>query len=188
MLNVTIEGVAPLLMHNISLADASNPITKEISKIAKKRPKTEADMAELSRLEFLGGLYTNAESRVVIPAKLLTATIINGAKKLKQGPAAKAGIFLAKASFVLDYDGPNSPEDLWEDKRFVHKEFAKVGMAKILRTRPVFEEWRVTFSLDFLDDVCDESQIIEYITLAGRLVGIGDWRPQHGRFKIVDHG
>lgn len=30
-----------------------------------------------------------------------------------------------------------------------------------------------------------ESDLIDILRVAGRIVGIGDWRPRYGRFEIV---
>ena len=54
---LSIEGTAPLLMHNIRLADPLNPIAKAMKAISSKRKKTDDDLAQLARLEFEGGLY-----------------------------------------------------------------------------------------------------------------------------------
>ena len=50
---------APLVCHNERLADPLDEYVRAIQAIAKKRGKAEADHAEIARLEFLGGMYTN---------------------------------------------------------------------------------------------------------------------------------
>ena len=57
----------------------------------------------------------------------------------------------------------------------------------INRTRPAMKAgWRVTFELLVtLPEYIDRQMLRETIESAGRLVGIGDFRPTFGRFGIV---
>ena len=45
-------GIAPLLMHNGSLANPLNPKVKEMKEITSLRKKTDENHLELQRLEF----------------------------------------------------------------------------------------------------------------------------------------
>ncbi len=59
-IRVTFDGStevngSPLMMHNERLADRLNPYTKYMEEISKKRSKTERDLEELGRREFIGG-------------------------------------------------------------------------------------------------------------------------------------
>jgi len=106
IVTLTLIGEQPgLLLHNGELANPLNPIVKEMKKISGKRSKTEADYEELARLEFQGGLYMGQDGPV-IPATCIEAMLINGAKKSKEGPKAKVGIFVTKNA-RLEYDGPS---------------------------------------------------------------------------------
>ena len=55
--SITIDGTAPFIMHNSRLADKLDPITRQKAVVAAKRKKTDEDDLEISRLEWLGGLY-----------------------------------------------------------------------------------------------------------------------------------
>ena len=85
-LEVHIQGVVPLILHNGQLVNPLNPISKEMKKISSKRAKTESDYEELARLEFMGSLYLNEKKEPVIPGECIEATLINAAKKSKKGP------------------------------------------------------------------------------------------------------
>ncbi len=65
-LKLKFTSVSPLVMHNGELANPFNEFTQKIKKISSKRGKTEADMKEMARLEFHGGLYTT-NGFVIIP-------------------------------------------------------------------------------------------------------------------------
>lgn len=182
-LTFRLNGIAPLLMHNGSLADPFNPITKEMKKVSGKRKKVDSDFEEMARLEFLGGLYVNKEGRPIIPGILVESAIINGAKKDKNGGVFKSGVF-CEGDFLLKYKGPATAEALEKDASFRLTCGVKVGQARIMRTRPMFSEWSVEVVVTYMPDVVDKDMVIQAIKKAGELVGLGDWRPRFGRFDV----
>ena len=58
-------------------------------------------------------------------------------------------------------------------------------MARIMRTRPIFNDWSAVIHLDFEDSILNESDVVDFATKAGAVVGVGDWRPRYGRFEVV---
>lgn len=180
-------GTAPLLMHNARLADPLDPASKALAAVTSKRKKTDNDIEEIAKLEFKGSLYTNGANEPVIPARLIYGMLAGkggAARMQKSGQQAKAGLFV-KGNFSLQYDGPKDPDSLWKDQRFRSRVNAKVGPATIMRTRPIFEEWKVEVEVNFNPDILNRQTLIEWMQLAGEQVGIGDWRPQHGRFTAT---
>ena len=57
-----------------------------------------------------------------------------------------------------------------------------------MRTRALFRDWRATITMDALDEFVDARALEQWATIAGRLIGLGDWRPDcsgvHGRFAV----
>jgi hypothetical protein len=59
-----------------------------------------------------------------------------------------------------------------------------------MRTRPIFNDWSATFSVCIDTEVVDLPTVKQSLEAAGRLVGIGDWRPgapkggSYGRFLV----
>lgn len=182
-LTVKLNGVSPLIQHNGRLADPTHPVVKAMKKISSKRKKTDADFEELARLEFQGGLYMGDDGPV-LPAHVIEATFINGAKKTRDGMTAKAGMFVEENA-CLEYEGPKDREELWEDESYRHVAKVSVGRASIMRTRPIFDKWAATVTVNYDDEQADERQVTRWIEDAGRLVGFCDWRPRYGRFEVV---
>lgn len=179
-----LTGVSPLVQHNGDLANPLNPIVKEMKKISGKRGKTEADLEELARLEFKGGLYYSDNPGVILPDHVLEATINGGARKFKEGMSAKAGLVIMKHA-KLEFDGDDlNPQELWEDGRFTLQKMVTVSRARILRTRPIFEDWSAEIEVTYEDTVCDKSQVYKWLKKAGEIVGICEWRPRYGRFSV----
>lgn len=179
---VRLTGVAPLIMHNGQLADPLNKGVKALKEISGKRSKTDADYEEMARLEFQGSLYMDG-SGPVLPGHVIEATIVNGAKKTKEGQKAKAGMFVDK-NHPLMYDGPRSREDLWADENFRLVAPVIVNRARIFRTRPIFNDWSVEAVINYDDTQANEAQVVKWLENAGNQVGICDWRPRYGRFEV----
>ena len=178
-----LSSSAPLLMHNGRLADPLDKWSKELKKLNGKKGKTDADQEEVGRVEFLAGLYMSADGPI-IPAFMIDAVVTNGAKKVKMGQISKSGVFCFSHA-QLQYDGPRTADALWADERFRHRAVVRVSMAKVARTRPVFESWTAIVELNYEPTLVNVEQIDEWLRIAGAQVGIGDRRPQYGRFVAV---
>lgn len=178
-----IKSISPLLMHNGRLADPNYEFTKAMKPIQAKRKKTEDDFERLSELEFLGSLYTEAE-KIVIPSDVIYATMIAGAKKQRKGVEAKSGIF-CDGNFPIIYDGPKDPLKLYRHGGFTDVRRVVIGKASIMRTRPIFRDWQLKFSISYDPSILNESQIVNFVEDAGSVVGMCDYRPRFGRFQIA---
>lgn len=148
--------------------------------ISGKRKKTDADYEELARIEFHAGLYMGPDGPV-IPAANIDAMLVNAAKKNREGQLAKSGVFCLGNS-SMEYDGPRTVSGLWAEERFRHVALVRVQSARIPRTRPVFNEWSAVVTLNVEESVVNLRQLSDWLLIAGTQIGLGDWRPQHGRF------
>lgn len=152
-----------------------------MGKISGKRKKVESDLEELARLEFLGSLYMSG-GRICIPDYVLKACLVGkggASRAMRAGPRAGVGVF-PQGPFVLEYDGPESPDDLWKDETFRHRMPVKVGQARVMRTRPIFEKWAIGGEILFDPDVVNRDQLEGWLEYAGSYVGLCDWRPSKG--------
>ena len=181
---ITIIGTAPLLMHNARLANPLDPATKALKKVTAKRSKTDDDHLEVARLEFLGGLYID-EVGPYLPGENIWRCLHDAGKKFKLGVKVKEGLFIATDVNPLAYRGPRDPESLWADERFRLTIPAKNQQARIMRTRPMFREWRADCQAIIDPNVIDLAQLEQIVDTAGMLVGLGDWRPRYGRFAAT---
>jgi hypothetical protein len=179
---VKLIGASPLLMHSSRLVNSLDPLTKELRKISKKRGRTDADTEYMARLEFVGGLWLDAGAPC-IPGEAIETAFVQAARKSKRGSQARAGI-LAPDNWSLRYDGPRSAQELWDDERFRFIVPVRVGTSRLMRTRAVFRNWEAEGVLNYLDDQFDEADVIEILQTAGRIIGVGDWRPRFGRFEV----
>lgn len=179
-----LKSLCPMLVHNGALANPLGYYTKELKKITAKRKKTDADYEQMAKIEFMGGLYMG-QNGPIIPANCISAMLVNAAKKFKEGPTAKIAVF-CDHHMKLEYDGPKAAEELWADEKFRDFSPVIVNRARIFRTRPKFEEWKGDITLQIDDELVNPSRVIEWLTVGGKQIGLGDWRPQHGRFTVAE--
>lgn len=179
-----IRGVAPLICHNAQLSDPLNPWTIAVAEISGKRKKTTADLMEMAHREFLGSLYLDSEGAPVIPGGNIERMLRDAAAKSKQGKQVQAGLIVMD-DCPIAYEGPKDPEKLWGSGKHQLRASAKVGQQRVIRTRPCFMPWELGFRVDFDETILNERSVREFVEIAGRVVGLGDWRPKHGRFEVI---
>ena len=187
---IRISGVSPILHHSSRLSDPLNPIVRESKKISGKRKKTDADYLEMSRLEWLGGLYVDDREQPLLPSESIKAAIIGGAKKEKAGPQAKGGTFVFDSPPLSHDEAGKSLEELWNDGEGpnVHKASVKVMSARVIRTRPQFNGWSAEAVIHYDPTIAEAGDVVRWLETAGRIIGLGDWRPEKsgnfGRFTV----
>jgi hypothetical protein len=183
--NMEIQGIAPVLMHSGRLADPLDEASKALAAVTGKRKKTDEDHEEVGRLEHLGSLYIAEKFGPYIPGANVEACLFRGATRTKKGTALKSALLIPDEVNPLLYTGPRDAAGLWADKQFVHRCSVKVGTARVVRTRPVFPQWQLVVDGLLDTEVVDKDSFEQIAETAGRLVGLGDWRPRFGRFAVT---
>jgi hypothetical protein len=185
ILRLKIRGTSPLMMHSDRLANPLLPETKAHKSLTAKRKKTDDDHLAIAKSEFISGLYYSEAAGIFVPGQNFDATFLAGAKLQKLGTAWKRGALVVTDRVKLLYDGPRTPQALWEDTRFVDCRGVKVGAAKIMRYRPVFMEWAAELDLAFNPEIMDEGEVRKALHDAGALIGVCEYRPRFGRFEVT---
>ncbi len=182
-LRFKIAGVSPLLMHNGQLSDPLNEWSKAMKRVSGKRAKTDADLEELSRLEWYGSLYTEG-GLPCLPGYVIEAAITNAARKSKRGKQAQAGV-ICPGNYPLMYDAMGTLDELWGAANHRLKVPVRVGQARVIRTRPKFDNWSAEIEVMYDPSQLNDQDIREILVICGEAVGLGDWRPKFGRFDVV---
>lgn len=183
-INITWKGIKPLVVHNNQTVDTLNPIAKQIKEISSKRKKTDADLEEMARLEWYGGLYLDDKTKEpIIPTKCLMACIRSGGKKHKLGKHVQESVRICNDT-PIQYDGPRQPVEMWNDEKFRLRTPCKVGQASIIRTRPKFNDWKLDFAVDLDEQVLNPIDLKTVMETAGKL-GLCDYRPYYGNFEVT---
>jgi hypothetical protein len=183
-----IRGVMPTIMHNGQTSDPLNGYAKDMKKLTSKKQKKDADHMDLAKLEWYAALYVDEQNRPCWPGENIEAMLVAAAKKNRMGPSAKSGLFIDGNS-IVQHDGPRTADGLWKYKSFEKNPYVSrvpvvVNKSRVMRTRPIFQNWSLEFTVHYMPDIINKEDVIEFVNKAGKMIGLSDWRPKYGRFEI----
>jgi len=186
ILTIQINSTRPLLMQAETLANPLHPRTKAHKAVAGKRKKTEEDYLWLLRDEWELNMYYDPELGPYIPSLNIEAAIAEAAKATKQGKLVKQAVTVLTDKVPLIYDGPRDLATMYGNggSKFVEVRGVVVAGRKVMRARPIFLQWAAEFEVAFMPDLIDASDLVQIIQHAGRVIGIGTYRPRFGRFDV----
>ncbi len=185
IVEVSIQGSTALLMHRYSEAAVAEKVAAAKGSKSKKTDNVESYV------------WRDVDGHICIPGTYLVGSLTdprNGAAKYQQDPRSprKSALDLYRAAVVPMEDmvpiysatTPTVPTATWD---YLDSRRVMVQRSAITRVRPAFlAGWRATFRLQVLTpEYIGLSALLETLTTAGRLVGVGDFRPTFGRFQIV---
>lgn len=184
-LQITLKGITPLLMHSCEGVNPLHPITKELKKYSGKRTKTEEDLEMISDLEWEQGLYYDETVGIYIPSECVEASFINGAKSFRKGADVQKYCNVVDIFIPLNYGCSKTKEQLKSDISFRDVRAVNIKKSKVIRTRPRFNNWQITFNYRYDENKIDLDTIQQAIEYAGKYVGICDYRPKYGKFSAL---
>lgn len=170
---LTLEGAADFLFHRWN----AEAVTAK-AKAAKNSAAKKTDDIE-------SYVYRNDDGELCIPGEYLRQAIIHAAK-FRQDPRSprKSAMDLYKAGVVSLTLLASLGKGEWdyEDTRRV-----VIQRNGVNRTRPAMKVgWRAEFQLMvLLPEYISRDDLHQVIANAGRLIGLGDFRPTYGRFNIM---
>lgn len=169
---VTIVGTAPILFHRWS-----NEAVAEKAAAAKGSKAKKSDNIE-------SYVYRDDKGKIAIPGEYLRQSII-AAAKFRQDPRSprKSACDLYKAGVIPTTVLASLGVKDWD---FIDRRRVLIQRNAITRERPGMREgWKATIELLILTPEYISLDVLsDVITNAGRLVGVGDFRPTFGRFRI----
>lgn len=170
---VEITGSADLLFHRWN-----NEAVDEKAKARKGSAAKKTDNVE-------SYVYRNEQNEICLPGEYLRGAII-GAAKFRQDPRSprKSAMDLFKAGVISLTPLASLGVSAWdyEDRRRVC-----VQRNAITRVRPAMRAgWKaeIQFMIN-LPEYIDQPFLLEVLQMAGRLIGVGDFRPTYGRFDVT---
>jgi hypothetical protein len=173
MIEARIEGTAAILFHRWSCE-----AVEEKANAAKGSKSKKTDNIE-------SYIYRYENGNVAIPSEYFRQTIIHAAK-FRQDPRSprKSAMDLFKAGIATIWEmcdlGVKEPDYL--DRRRV-----VIQRSAITRVRPaMLSGWKCSVSLQvLLPEYISPHLLNDTLQYAGRIVGVGDFRPSFGRFQVV---
>lgn len=185
-IKVDLKGVTPLIMHSCQCVNPLHPISIAMKKInGKKRNKTDEDLALLSDLEWEGGLYWDDDIGIYIPAENVEATVREGAKARRKGKDIVKAFSCNEMLIPLDIGERLTKEQMKSEFRFRDVRAMKVKQSRVMRTRPRFNMWSLSFTAQYDENILDFREIVDAIEYAGQYVGLCDSRPKYGKFSAT---
>lgn len=163
-IKVNIKGIAPYLMNKFIEEKTGSRKKKEYI------PKEEAEK-KANRTE---------KRELYIPSQQIKASIVKASTDFKMTGKKSykeyilSGIFISPDKIVL------KPQ---EYTIFAHP--VVIVRSRVMSWRPEFKEWEAEFIIEIVDDMINETTLKEILETAGKYKGIGDWRPEHGRFEVL---
>jgi len=168
-IKVRIEGIVPLLQHRFPMED--NPEQKSIKRKKEYPAKEECEKA----------LYADEKGKIYQPAEHILGALIKAGtnflfeKKRTYRDVIKSSVFITPSIIYHEYQK-------WEiDRRSV-----VIIKARIVRARPRFDKWALSFAVEFDQEITNKGKIKEILDFAGQRIGIGDYRPLFGRFIVTE--
>ena len=170
--DIVVEGASDLLFHrwNCESVDAKSKAAKN------SKTKKEDDIESY--------VWRDTDGKLCIPGEYFRQSIIHAAK-FKQDPRSprKSAMDLFKAGIVsLTTLAPLGVKQ-WD---YLDTRRVTVQRAGINRTRPAMRVgWSTQLQFQVLTpEYIDPALFQDVLNTAGRLVGVGDFRPTYGRFFI----
>lgn len=171
--DVTIEGTASLLFHRWNNEAVASKAAAAKGSKAKKSDDVESYVAR------------NQAGEICLPGEYIRMAIV-GASKFRQDPRSprKSAMDLYKAALIVTPDLCSLGTSEWD---YLDSRRVQVMRAGITRVRPAFlPGWRADATVDvLLPEYVAPDALHEVLSMAGRLIGVGDFRPTFGRFQVV---
>lgn len=172
--SVEVTGSADLLFHRWNNEAVAEKAAARKGSASKKTDNVESYV------------YRNDAGEICLPGEYLRGAIVHAAK-FRQDPRSprKSAMDLFKAGVlsltplaslgVRDWD--------YEDRRRV-----VIQRNGVTRVRPAMRAgWKAQINfLINLPEYIDQPFLLEVLNMAGRLVGVGDFRPTYGRFDVTN--
>lgn len=164
-INVAIKGTAPLLLHKYAVEEKKSSRAQKVYV-----PEEEAEKC----------CYRTEDGKVFIPSTHFKGAMIKsgvdfvfkGKKTYKE--YIKSGIFIEENEIIL------TPQEY-----IINNTPVVISRARIMRSRPEFRDWKCKFTMEITDDALDFTVVKEILVMAGKYKGVGDFRPEYGRFEVV---
>jgi hypothetical protein len=183
--HIRVEGTATLLFHRWSNEAVAEKAAASKGSKAKKEDDVESYV------------YRNVTGDICLPGRYLLGSMIdprNGAAKYRQDPRSprKSALDLFRAGVVATTElapihsatNPDAPAKVWD---YLDAQRVTVQRAGVTRIRPAFlAGWTAEVSLTVLTpEYIPPALLLDVLTMGGRLVGVGDFRPTYGRFAVT---
>lgn len=179
ILNVTINGTAPLISHQWSEK------AKRQMKEKQAGLKTKVREVRNPEQEYQSSYYRDSEGRIAFPALCIKQAMVGAARNIQGATMA----LLRGAVFVMgDLDGLIPVDYKAERMREDMVRLGGMSNPADIRYRGELSGWSMTFPIKYNADVITAEMVINLLNTAGFACGLGEWRPERngdkGTFEV----
>lgn len=171
---VTIEGLAPFLFHAWDCDAVEGKAKAAKGSKAKKSDNHESYVVR------------DGDGWIAIPGEYFRQSLIHAAKYL-QDPRSprKSAMDLFKAGLIVLTEHASVGKRQWD---YLDRRRVVIQRNAITRERPaLMKGWTVTFDVQvILPEYITREVLLRAMSEAGRLIGVGDFRPTFGRFSVTN--
>jgi hypothetical protein len=169
---IEITGTAPLLFHRYD-----DVAVEAKGKAAKNSAEKKSDNVE-------SYVYRTSDKELGIPGTVFKASLREAGRSV-QDPRSprKSAVDLVKAAIQVEPFIASLGKKDWD---YIDRRRVVVQRSAITRHRPALAEgWKLKFQIVVLaPEYVSPDWLHDLVTRAGRFVGIGDFRPDFGRFRL----
>ena len=165
-IKVKVKGIAPLLMNRFSVSEEKKTRAKKVYD-----PKEESKRKE----------YRTESGKLFLPNTHFKASMVKAATDFKMTGKksykeyVKAGIFIEPQEIILD-----------QQEYVIFECPVVIQRARVMSWRPMFKEWSCSFEMEVADEMLNSETLKEILITAGKYKGVGDYRPEYGRFTVEE--
>ncbi len=166
-INVKVKGTAPLIMHKFIPTEGTPSRGKKVY-----IPSEEAEKVA----------YRNEEGKLVLPTNHFKAAMVKSATDFIAKGKKTYKDFIKSGLLMCEIETEITP-----NKYIIYTCPVVVNRSRIARHRPRINEWSCKFTMEIIDETwLNQSIVKEILGTAGKYKGIGDNRPEFGRFEITE--
>lgn len=181
---VKVKGDAPLMQHKFPMPELGD-MTKGGTKSTGAKDYTE-EWREYFYLAKDGGIYQPAEHFEGAMVKAAVGFKIAGKRGKTYKDLFRAAVFVSPEEIPHGVTEPKELDADADKRLYLDMRPVVVQRARVVRIRPTFKPgWELEFEIEVIDDQIQPALLQDVLTLAGKTVGIGDYRPKFGRFSVV---
>lgn len=203
-INLRLSGIGSgILLHNNRSVNPTDSFARYFKSHTPKSSDSDQKFIDHHIREWFAYIYTDkqidcstngeisvSDEKLIIPHYMIQACFRKGASALKSlGKKFSAGVMVSDNSFLMHSKVTLSLEEQANVCRFQNVVVVN-KTSSIIRVRPYFTQWYTDIQLDCDTQIINKQQIIDSINIAGRLCGLGDWRPNrsgiYGRFEAKE--
>lgn len=164
-----ITGVSPLLQNNPAAFIGKT----ETQTISAKKVYNDDEEAKLR-------LYLDADGHFCHPSEAFIKAAVKAVRGKKFGKLHAANTLMGSVFMTEPYSIIEDAKGKPATSYAIDRKPVVVGKARVLRCRPMFNPWGMKVALDIDTAIITPEHVLDALRLAGRTVGVGDYRPEKG--------